>query len=83
MVGEHAIIKFKLFTFTSQKYDGEIKDSVKMDFEDDCGTATEARFIQADMFATIGQIPCRAYGDISLSCMSTFISLASFSRWVL
>ena len=49
--------------FTSQKYDGEIKDSVKMEFEDDCGTATEAHFIQADMFSTIGQIPRRAYGD--------------------
>ena len=83
MGGEHANIKFNLSMFTSQKYDGEIKDSVKMEFEDDCGTATEAHFIQADMFATIGQIPRRAYGDISLSCMSTFISLASFSRWVL
>jgi len=69
--------------FTSQKYDGEIKDSVKMDFEDDCGTATEAYFIQADMFATIGLIPPRPYGDYSLSCISTFIPLPSFSRWVL
>ena len=49
--------------FTSQKYDGEIKDVVKMEFEDDCGTATEAHFIQADMFSTIGQIQRRAYGD--------------------
>ena len=49
--------------FTSQKYDGEIKDSVKMEFEDDCGTTTEAHFIQADMFPTIGQIPRRGYGD--------------------
>ena len=69
--------------FTSQKYDGEIKDVVKMEFEDDCGTATEAHFIQADMFATIGQIQRRAYGDLSLSRISTFIPLPSCSRWVL
>ena len=69
--------------FMSQKYDGEIKDSVKMEFEDDCGTTSEAHFIQADMFPTIGQIPRRAYGDLSLSFMSTFIPLPSCSRWVL
>ena len=66
--------------FTSQKYDGEIKDVVKMEFEDDCGTATEAHFIQADMFSTIGQIQRRAYGDLSLSRMSTFILLPFCSR---
>ena len=36
-----------------------------MDFEDDCGTNTEAHFMLADMFPASGQIPRRSYGKIS------------------
>ena len=36
-----------------------------MEFEDDNGAVTEALFIQADMFPTIGQITGRNYGTTS------------------
>ena len=56
---------------------------MKIDFLDDCDSATEAHFMQGDMFSTIGKIKSRAYGDYSLSCISTFIRLPFCSRWVL
>ena len=33
-----------------------------MEFEDNTGVFTQAHFMQADMFSTVGKIPGRSYG---------------------